>query len=140
MEINNNEDLIDIRDIIKRYKELKEEFLVVDENFDEEDDNYLYDNEKFDEENLEEFNSLKKLLNECEGNGGDHEWNGDWYPVTLINDDHFEDFAEQECKELGYLNQDHPWWIEINWEATAGNMKQNYTSVDFDGADYWVKC
>jgi hypothetical protein len=29
--------------------------------------------------------------------------------------------------------------VEIDWEATARNVRTDYTAVDFDGVTYWIR-
>ncbi len=41
--------------------------------------------------------------------------------------------------DIGDLPRDIPHYIVIDEDATARNIQQDYTSVDFDGATYWVR-
>ena len=41
--------------------------------------------------------------------------------------------------DIGDLPKNIPRYIEIDWDKTADNLKQDYTSVTFDGADYYVR-
>ena len=59
--------------------------------------------------------------------------------VQLIHEDDFEEYTEELCKDCGYISDDFPWWIKIDWEATADNVKMDYTSVDFEGESYLVR-
>jgi hypothetical protein len=58
------------------------------------------------------------------------------YGLTLIPEDDFEDLVEQDLKDCGYISKDLPGWIEIDWEATANNIKVDYGEVDFRGETY----
>ncbi len=89
------------------------------------------DNEK------EELKVLMSFVGDFEGCGGDEQWRGSWYPVTLVRDSYWEDFCREELEELGYIPEDFPSWIEIDYEGTAENMRQDYTSGEFDGVTYW---
>lgn len=37
-----------------------------------------------------------------------------------------EDFTQNLLDDLGYIPKDFPSWIEIDWEATASNVMQDY--------------
>ena len=49
------------------------------------------------------------------------------------------DYAFEMLEDCGTLPKDLPSWIVIDRDATAENMKADYTSVDFDGVTYWVR-
>lgn len=119
-EISNTEDIIDVRDIIARIE-------------------WLEDNE--DEDNVEEFKQLSAFLAELEGRGrgGDEQWRGDWYPVTLICDAHFVDAMRELVQDIGDVPRDIPSYLEIDWDATAKNLRADYASVEFDGVTYWYR-
>ena len=150
-EVSNDEDILDIRDVFERIDELEDELSVIEDlkneiesldlNEDKEDiriaKEELIKKEKELEDEAEELEILKEFISDFAGYGGDEERDGEWYPVTLVRDSYWEEFCEQECKDLGYIKDDHPWWIEIDWSKTAENMKQDYTSGDFNGVTYW---
>lgn len=86
-----------------------------------------------DEYDREELDILLKLQEECEGYS-------DWkYGETLIRESYWEDYVQELVEELGYISKDFPWWIEVNWGRTAENVAQDYTTVDFDGTDYYIR-
>lgn len=118
--ISTYEDILDVRDIIERYEELEED-------------------EERDEEDEKEFKLLESLLEELKGMGGDEQWKGDWYPITLIRDSYFKDYTEELCKDVGYISSDFPSWIEVDWEATADNVQQDYSSIEIEGVEYWYR-
>ena len=119
-DIDNNQDVLDIRDIIERVEELQ-------------------DDDKRNADDNDELASLNALLNDCRGNGGDHQYNGDWYPVTLIRDTHFVDSVQEMLEDCGDISKDLPAYVHIDWERTANDVQMDYTSVDFDGVDYWYR-
>jgi len=54
--------------------------------------------------------------------------------------DHFEDaysgeyesgaeFAEQMVSDMGYVNNNIPSWVEIDWQSTWDNLSQDYTEI-----------
>lgn len=82
----------------------------------------------------EELRALTALADEAT------DYAPDWqYGATLIRDGYFAEYAEELCKDIGDLPQNIPDYIVIDWEATAENLKQDYTEVDFDGETYWIR-
>jgi hypothetical protein len=96
------------------------------------------DNDARNWENLDEYTKLTEILDDLKGYGGDEEWRGDWYPVTLICEGHFTEYAEQlvcECYDLGKL----PSFVHIDWEATAREVAVDYSEVSVDGFTYFYR-
>ena len=113
--ISNNEDIIDIRDVIDRI-------------------DYLEGLEhEIDEGEQEELDTLKALAEECKGNGGDEH--------TLVRDSYFEEYAEELAVDIGAVGTHDTQWplMYIDWEAAANALKMDYTSVEFDGVEYWTR-
>lgn len=54
----------------------------------------------------------------------------------LIADDHFSDHVEEMLKDCGDIPRDLPWYVEIDWEATADNIRQDYSTLTWDGHTY----
>ena len=125
--IYNMDDLIDIRDVIKRFEEIEE---------DRDDDQAVSMDE------IAELATLTALLEDCKGYGGDEQWRGDWYPVTLIRDTYFQDYAEQLAEDIGAIDprQTYGWPLNcIDWEQAARELQMDYTSVEIDGVTYWTR-
>ena len=123
--MNLSNDIIDLREVIERFEEL--EGILSDADCAKED---------IDEDDKAEYDELQAILEELKGYGGDEQWRGDWYPVTLIKDSYFVDYCQEELDSCGYIRQDLPSFIVLDWEATADNMKQDYSSVEIDGETY----
>jgi hypothetical protein len=87
----------------------------------------------------DEYEALKSLLDDLSGNGGDEQWRGDWYPVTLIRDSYFVAAMQELCEDIGDVSKDLPSYIEIDWEATARNLRVDYSSVEFHGVTFWYR-
>lgn len=123
-------DIIDVRDIIERVEEL-EAILSGDD--------YHTDAELTDAQN--ELNALAAILADLQGLGGDEQWRGDWYPLTLIRDSHFRDYAEELAYDIGAVPQVALQWPMncIDWEQAARELRYDYTGVDIDGATYWTR-
>lgn len=118
-EISNSDDYIDSRDVDERIEELEE----IEQD----------DEQELDEWDQEELDNLRKLKEQCEGYSN---WK---YGETLIRESALQDYVQEFCEDCGYISKDFPWWIEIDWGKTADNVSQDYTTVDFDGVDYYIR-
>jgi hypothetical protein len=149
-EISNNEKIISVSDITARVDELREERADHDKESgtvrnedgtpfvdgDRELIPELWESENPDE--AEELATLEKILEALRGRGTSHDWGDDTYPDSLIADFHFAEYAEDFAHDIGAVSRDAS-WVVIDWEATANGMKQDYSSVDFDGTQYWYR-
>ena len=82
----------------------------------------------------DELKALKALAEEAEG------YAPDWYHgATLIHENHFTEYCQEMLEDCGDLPKGLPSYIVIDWEATADNLKQDYTEVDFYGETYLVR-
>lgn len=88
----------------------------------------------------EEYEIVESLLDDLKGYGGDHQWRGDWYPVSLIHEDHFKDYAREFAEDCGMVDPDVAWPNSfIDWDAAADALKNDYSTVDIkdeQGFDY----
>ena len=137
-EVNNMQDVLDSRDIIARIEELeftRDDFMTDNDIPESEYGNP--DNAKYQEwENSDDGQELKVLLalqDQCNY--------GDWeYGETLIRDSYFEEYAQELAEELGYIKRDVQWpYTCIDWEKAARELQYDYSLVDFDGIDYWIR-
>lgn len=141
-ELDLESDVIDLRDIIARVEELEDELQSEYQAYSEsEDDPMEYDDWEYggDSEEIQEYKELKKILDELKGCGGDEEWRGDWYPITLIADRYWIDYVEDLVSEIGDLPRDLPSYLVIDWEATANIIQQDYSNLTIGDEDYWYR-
>jgi hypothetical protein len=155
-EITNSENVIDVRDIIARVEELESDAecqcghsrdyhqtVREDEQGSEDCEHDGCGCSSFyfaDEDERDEFKRLTVLLDELRGNGGDHDWRGDWYPVILVRDSYFEDFAREEAESLDLIKSDARWpYTCIDWKKAARELQMDYSTSDFDGVDYYYR-
>ena len=118
-----DDDIIDVRDLIERYTELR------DIPFSDRD-----------ESDKSEILFLESILNDLRGNGGDEQFEGDWYPITLIRDTYFTEYAQELAEELDLVPNSYSWPTSyIDWERAARDLKMDYTSVEVDGFTYWYR-
>ena len=119
-------DMIDVRDIIARFEELESAMPDNDADCKNWDD-------------FGEFTQLGEILEELKDQGGDEQWRGDWYPVTLISEIYFVEYAQELCSDIGAVPDDFPSYIEIDWEVTARNIQMDYSEVEIDGLTYYFR-
>ena len=133
--------MFDVRDVMARVEELESERDSFTDGADTESGTEalakLWADENTDD--AAELATLTELLEEVKGNGGDEQWRGDWYPVTFVRDSDFTDYARDLCADIGDVPRDMPSYLVIDWDATAGNIQQDYTSIEFDGDTYWYR-
>jgi hypothetical protein len=79
-------------------------------------------------EELEELDNLESEIPEwSDGN-------------TLIPEDEFTDYVQEMISDIGDLPRNIPWYIVIDWEATAENIKADYSTVEYQGETYLFRC
>lgn len=124
-EIRNTEDVIDSRDVLARIEELRDLLAGPDDETIDATEG----------EELDELRALEALAEEAEP------YSDDWaYGAPLIRDSYFEEYAEELARDCGMVPQDLAWPCTcIDWEEAANQLKQDYTSVSFDGVEYWVR-
>jgi hypothetical protein len=116
----------DVRDIIARIEELEQE---------QPDDDAARD-----WTGSQELADLTALMSELEGMGGDEQWRGDWYPVTLIRDNYFQTYAQELAEDIGAVKADAQWpHTCIDWEHAARELRYDYSGVDIAGVTYWTR-
>jgi hypothetical protein len=125
-------DIIDTRDIIERIEEL--ENLIENEGCEDTCTEYR-----------EELTLLSSLMEEMKGNGGDEQWRGDWYPITLIRETYFTDYIQElihDCYEMPKEMHSGSWpyrHMSIDYEAAADEAKGDYCELEIDGVTYFYR-
>jgi hypothetical protein len=134
------DDLLDIRQIIERFEELESDrdgFVIgaPDGTETPAPDQWAEENP----EDSDELAILEKMLDELRGYGGDEQWRGDWFPGTLIHERYFTDAMRELVEDIGGMPRDAPSYLVIDWEATAENLRVDYSSIEVDGETYWYR-
>jgi hypothetical protein len=81
----------------------------------------------------DELAALVALAKECEGVR-------DWEDgAQLIRDSYFTEYVADMLEDCGELPRDLPHYIQIDWHATARNVRFDYMSVEFGDVTYWVR-
>jgi antirestriction protein len=129
--MNLYDDVIDVRDIIERLEELESDI-----DFQCTASVYGLGKEA---ELKAELKTLVSIMDEMQGYGGDEQWRGDWYPLTLIRESHFTDYVQEMLEDCGEIPKDLPHYIHIDWQATARDVQVDYTPIEVDGATYFYR-
>ena len=150
-------DRIDIEEITDRYAELRDERADLQSEIEEAEEAVTeadgIESEEaevaeadarralkaWDDDNGEELKELGELIEELRGaGGGDHQWEGDWYPRELIAESDFEEYAEELADDIGAVPADAGWPNNcIDWEKAARELAMDYSLVTFRGTDYY---
>lgn len=158
-DVSSSSDTLDVRDIIERFEEMEAEREALadavkeaveylsepKEDEDTEEEAKAAESEaeialaEWDDDNGEEFKALGGLLEELNGCGGDHQWKGDWYPISLIRDSYFVEAMQGLVQDIGDMPKDIPAYLEIDWEKTADNLRADYSSAEYEGVTYWFR-
>jgi len=141
--INNSDDVIDSRDVIERIDELEGERNDLSSALSEAQESdspaqlvgeLQRSLEEWDDANGDELKALKALQDEAEG------YAPDWkHGCGLVRYSHWVAYVQEMLEDIGDLPKDLPHYIEIDWDRTAENIKVDYTTVEFDGVEYFVR-
>ena len=65
----------------------------------------------------------------------------DWrHGNTMIPEGSFEDYARDFAGDIGAINRDASWPLSyIDWEQAAKELAMDYTTVSYQGEDYYVR-
>jgi len=133
-DFSNTDDVLDSRDIIARIEYLND--FLIDLPDDVTDATYDPDEDRNGDRSdaIREREKLRDLERQAEN------YAGDWaYGETLIHEDYFTEYAEQLVKDIGDMPDNIPRYLVIDWEATAENLKADYTAIDFSGETYYIR-
>lgn len=87
--------------------------------------------QQFGEDEEKELNELEELESEI----------SDFrHGETMIAESDFEEYARELAEEIGAIPDDSKWPCTcIDWEKAAEELKQDYTSVSYQGEDWLVR-
>lgn len=135
----NGDDTIDSRELAELLAEMASDRNDLEDAVnDAEDDEAKAEAEQalaeWDDEHGEQYEALKDFCDSAE------QYCADWvHGVQLIEDSHWTEYAEQLTEDLGAIPRGLPEWVVVDWEATAENLKADYTAVEWGGYTYWVR-
>lgn len=60
---------------------------------------------------------------------------------VAIRYDHFTEYCRELTADLGWVPEELPWWINsaIDWDAVADGLSVDYSIIEFDGVEYYVR-
>lgn len=127
--------VIDVRYIIARVLELRDERDEYNEKMGSPDAwSYVPDGEP------EELELLESILSELAGYGGDEEFDGDWYPVQLIAESYFQEYAQDLAEDCGMVDTSARWPMTcIDWEQAARELQMDYRHIIIHDSTYWYR-
>jgi len=82
----------------------------------------------------EDLKTLQNFAEQVEGYAADYH-----HGETLIRESYFTEYAEELVKDCYGLPSDLPSFLVIDWEATADNIKVDYSEAEFDGVTYYFR-
>lgn len=128
-------DVIDVRDIIARVLELRDERDEYNEKMGSPD---AWDSVPDGEP--EELGMLEGILSELAGYGGDEEFEGDWYPLGLVADSYFQEYAQDLAEDCGMVDTSASWPMNcIDWEQAARELQMDYSYILIHDSTYWYR-
>ena len=135
-EISHYDDVIDSRDVIARIEELeaeRDEFVLGAPDGTETPNPEGWTRDR--PEDAAELAALQSLAQQASG------YADDWHHgTTLIRDSYFTTYAQEFAEDIGAVKDNAEWpYTCIDWEAAAKDLQSDYTYVEFDGIDYWVR-
>lgn len=148
--ISINDDVIDSRDLIDvfdTFDNIREELGISEEFnvYEASEMGILNDTseEKYDEF-VDEVSAIGFKIDECEKLIELYGWSLENAPEhsdgqMFINKDYFTEYCEGFLKDVGYISDDLPDWIVINWEETADNMAEDYIDVDIMDMSFFTR-
>ena len=124
VDISNNADIIDSRDIIGRIAELEAER-------ESSETPLAFDSEP----SGKELAALKALAEQGE------DVCIDWqHGETLIRDSYFEQYAQELAEDIGAIQPNLSWpYTCIDWKLAARDLQFDYSALEFDGVTYWAR-
>jgi hypothetical protein len=150
--LNLSADMLALEDITDRVDELREEredLVDAESDADSARDGDLENHDAWitarealaawDHENGDELANLEAILDDCQGNGGDHQWDGNWYPQHLIARSYFVEYIKDLIHDCYEIKQSSEWpyrHMSLDYEAAAEEAEADYTEVTVDGSEY----
>ena len=134
----NMEELTDRIDELREYRtDKQDEFDSMPENIGVDFEQWIRNEHDYDEDDANELLALEEIAAELEGMGGDHEWEGNWYPQEVIHENDFESRMDDMVSSCYEMPKDMPSWMSIKLDYDA--LKQDYTEHSFEGNTFLVR-
>jgi len=141
--LDHMDDILQMTDIIEQFEELESEREALTDALEEAEN----DQEKASaqseldawdaSESGGDFKLLTALMDELNGNGGDEQFRGDWFPSHLIRYSYFEDYTDEMLEDIGDIPKDLPCYLSITVDYKA--LAMDYSSVEINGIEYMYR-
>lgn len=60
--------------------------------------------------------------------------------ITLIRDSYFMEYAYELAEDIGAIDANANWPNNhIDWDAATRDLQRDYSTIDFDGIEYWFR-
>ena len=135
--VSNSDNIIDSRDVENKIDELEQ---VVSESEDAVEEAEATGAAEVDVD-MDEVKEAKEQLAilqafKDEAANANSEWD---FGATFISENYFETYAKELAEDIGDFDPQAPWPMScIDWAEAAGQLQQDYSTVDFDGTEYFV--
>jgi len=137
MTLDLSADYINVEDITDRVDELRE----ARDDYNDPDAEHpnMADWADANADDAEELENLESILEDLCGYGGDHQWEGDWYPQTLIARSAFVDYIKELIHDCYEVKESTDWpyrHMALDYEAAADEAETDYSEVTVNGSEY----
>lgn len=139
-------DIIDSRELTEHYEDLQSDFIdsynewaeendfeTIEDWEEAENDLYEHDTTGIFSADFEELEELRDFIEELEGYGDFA------HGETIINDDYWEEYVKELLEDCGTIPSDLPWYVIIDWTATANNIEQDYIQASWGNITYYMR-
>ena len=82
-----------------------------------------------------ELAALEKLRSEVGDDGDDISEDAG----PLVHESEWVGYCREMLEDCGTIPKDLPWYVEIDWQATARHIAQDYGQVTWDGGTYYFR-
>lgn len=129
-DLDGTDDIFDSRDVIERIEALKDEWREATEH--DPDEFVMFEDDwavGLGEEGAAELMALEDLRSEISSSEFD-------FGITFIREDYFPEYVQELVSDVGDMPREIPGYIVIDWDATADNLRIDYSTVEFRGETY----
>jgi len=141
--LDHMEDILQMTDIIEAFEELESERETLSDTLEEAENDQDKIDAQLELDNWDASESgvnlklLTDLMDELNGNGGDEQFRGDWFPSHLIRYSYFESYMDEMLEDIGDIPKDLPSYLSITVDYRA--LAMDYSSVEINGIEYMYR-
>jgi len=141
--LDHMDDILQMTDIIEQFEELESERETLTDALEEAENDQDKISAQTDLDNWDtsesgvNFKLLTALMDELNGNGGDEQFRGDWFPSHLIRYSYFENYMDEMLEDTGDIPKYLPCYLSITVDYKA--LAMDYSSVEINGIEYMYR-